>query len=230
MELVEHEVQRDAFTTVTEFRSELYACLVSRSDALFELCDALLCTDGPVRSLVDLALAPEHRRGHGALYSGLNLGRIDVARLRRALAGVPLPRARDGRLVLALDVSPWLRPNGPRSALTVTLRVLALHQHTGPPREPSSGGQGTTCCPSCAVKRSIKAFERVVPSPVATASADMPASLSPPAASLVMRAVTHSSTPTARSAASGASTAVAVSCSAISTRRAASGSGRGAAL
>ncbi|WP_199820670.1 transposase, partial [Streptomyces sp. NRRL F-2664] len=76
------------------FRSELYACLTARGDALFELCDALLCTDGPVRTLVDLALAPEHRRGHGALCGGLNQGRIDVARLRRALAGVPLPRAR----------------------------------------------------------------------------------------------------------------------------------------
>jgi hypothetical protein len=89
----------------------LYACLTARGDALFELCDALLCTDGPVRTLVDLALAPEHRRGHGALYSGLNDGRIDVARLRRALAGVPLPRAADGRIVLAADVSPWLRPD-----------------------------------------------------------------------------------------------------------------------
>ncbi|MFJ6722619.1 transposase [Streptomyces sp. NPDC091259] len=66
-----------------EFRSELYACMVSRSDALFELCDALLCSEGPVLTLVDLALAPEHRRGHGALYSGLNRGRIGVARLRR---------------------------------------------------------------------------------------------------------------------------------------------------
>jgi hypothetical protein len=89
----------------------LYACLTARGDALFELCDALLCTDGPVRTLVDLALAPEHRRGHGALYSGLNDGRIDVSRLRRALAGVPLPRAADGRIVLAADVSPWLRPD-----------------------------------------------------------------------------------------------------------------------
>ncbi|GKQ40715.1 hypothetical protein ALMP_72380 [Streptomyces sp. A012304] len=58
-----------------------------------------------------VALAPEHRRGHGALYGGLNQGRIDVARLRRALAGVPLPRAADGRLVLAVDVSPWRRPD-----------------------------------------------------------------------------------------------------------------------
>lgn len=67
---------------------------------------------GRFAPLVDLALAPEHRRGHGALYSGINRGfYFDVARLRRALAGVPLPRASDGRLVLAVDVSPWLRPD-----------------------------------------------------------------------------------------------------------------------
>jgi hypothetical protein len=77
---------------------------------LFELADAVLCTDGPVRSLVDLSLAPEHRRGHGALYDAVNCGRINLTRLRAALAGLPLPRAADGRLVLAVDVSPWLRP------------------------------------------------------------------------------------------------------------------------
>ncbi|WTP27736.1 transposase [Streptomyces sp. NBC_00203] len=68
------------------------------------------CPSG-TRNLVDLELAPEHRRGHGALYDGLNQGRMDIARLRRALAGMPLPRAADGRIVLAADVSPWLRPD-----------------------------------------------------------------------------------------------------------------------
>lgn len=56
-------------------------------------------------------LAPEHRRGHGSLYGGLNEGRLDFARLRRTLMEFPLPRAADGRLVLAADVSPWLRPD-----------------------------------------------------------------------------------------------------------------------
>ncbi|MER8237528.1 NF041680 family putative transposase [Streptomyces sp. NPDC094049] len=111
MSLVHQGVLRDAFAEASHFRSELYACLTARGDALFELCDALLCTDGPVRTLVDLALAPEHRRGHGALYGGLNQGWIDVVRLRRALSSVPLPRAADGWLVLAVDVSPWLRPD-----------------------------------------------------------------------------------------------------------------------
>ncbi|GGV04679.1 hypothetical protein HS99_0018435 [Kitasatospora aureofaciens] len=86
-------------------------CLTGRRDALFEPADAVLCTDGPVKTLVDLALAPEHRRGHGALYGSLNRGRMDIGRLRAALAGLPVPRAADGRLVLAVDVSPWLRPD-----------------------------------------------------------------------------------------------------------------------
>ncbi|MGW6793206.1 transposase [Streptomyces chartreusis] len=90
--------------------------MTTRGDAFFELCDALLCTDRPVRTLVDLALAPEHRRGHEALYGGLNQGGIDVGRLRRALVGMPLPQAADGRLVLAVDVSPWLRPDANASA------------------------------------------------------------------------------------------------------------------
>src|SRR5262249_4321068 len=64
----------------------------------------------PVRSLAGLSLAPEHRRGHGALYDAVNHGRIDAARLRRSLAALPLPRAVDGQLMLAVDVSNWLRP------------------------------------------------------------------------------------------------------------------------
>jgi hypothetical protein len=76
------------------------------------LCEAVLCTDGPVRSLVGLSLASEHRRGHGALYDAVNYGRVEIDRLRTVLMRVRLPRAADGRLVLAVDVSPWLRPDG----------------------------------------------------------------------------------------------------------------------
>ncbi|CUU60366.1 hypothetical protein Ga0074812_13881 [Parafrankia irregularis] len=69
------------------------------------IADAVLCTDGPVRSLIDLTLAPEHRRGHAALYDGLTSGRLDVARFRRTLAGLALLSAANGRLMLGADVS-----------------------------------------------------------------------------------------------------------------------------
>ncbi len=91
------------------FRDDVYACLTARADALFELVEALLCEPGPVRSPVDSTLLPEHRRGHGALYSGLNHGRIDVGRLREVPARLPLPRRPAGRIVLSVEVSPWLR-------------------------------------------------------------------------------------------------------------------------
>ncbi|WP_165485845.1 transposase [Frankia sp. Cppng1_Ct_nod] len=42
------------------FRSELYRCLPRRGDALFELCDAVLCSDGPVVSLPELSLTGLH--------------------------------------------------------------------------------------------------------------------------------------------------------------------------
>jgi hypothetical protein len=112
-----HDPDRDAaIGELTRFRQELYDCLTARADALFELADAVLCADGPVTSLVDLTLTPEHRRGHGALYDGLNHGQIDLARLRVDLARLPLPRTQDGRIVLAVDVSPWLRSDAATSA------------------------------------------------------------------------------------------------------------------
>jgi hypothetical protein len=98
------------------FRQEFYRSLAARADALFELTNAVLCADGPVRSLVDLSLVAEHRRGHGAMYDALNNGLIGLQRLRRALASLRLPRAVDGRIVLAVDVSPWLRSDAPTSA------------------------------------------------------------------------------------------------------------------
>src|SRR3954452_10656932 len=98
------------------FRREFYRSCTARADALFELTDAVLCADGPVRSLVELTLVAEHRRGHGAMYDALAHGQVEIGRLRQALTSLPLPRAADGRIVLAVDASPWLRSDAPTSA------------------------------------------------------------------------------------------------------------------
>ncbi|SCG10997.1 DDE superfamily endonuclease [Streptomyces sp. MnatMP-M27] len=105
----------EAFATASRFREDLFDSLTARGDELFELADALLCADGPVRAPVDLTLVAEHRRGHGAMYDALNSGNVDVPRLRQVLAGLPMPRAADGRLVLAVDISHWLRPDAATS-------------------------------------------------------------------------------------------------------------------
>jgi hypothetical protein len=116
MSVLNDAARVEAPTALSRFRTGFYDCLTARADELFELTDALLCTDGPVKTLVDLALAPEHRRGHGALYDGVNSGRIAVDRLRVHLATTALPRAADGRLMLAVDITCWLRPDAPTSA------------------------------------------------------------------------------------------------------------------
>ncbi len=96
---------------LSAFRDVFYRCLTTRADALFELADAALCANGPVASLAELSLEPEHRRGHGGLYDALNSGGIDVGRFRNVVARQSVPRCHDGRIVLAIDISHWLRPD-----------------------------------------------------------------------------------------------------------------------
>ena len=70
---------------------------------------------GRCRDLARLSLVPESGRGHGGLYDGLNAGRVEVGRLRRAVAGMVLPAWPDGRIRLGADVSDWLRPGAETS-------------------------------------------------------------------------------------------------------------------
>ncbi len=105
-----HDADRGVMVwELARFRQRFYARLTARADALFELAEATLCADGAVKTLVELSLVGEHRRGHGGLYASLAYGRVDVGQLRRMLADLPLPRV-DGRLVLAADITCWLRP------------------------------------------------------------------------------------------------------------------------
>ena len=74
-------VRLPALVALEEFRGRLHKCLTARADALFDLADAVLCSDHAVRSLVQLSLEPEFRRGHGGLYDALAAGRVDDERL-----------------------------------------------------------------------------------------------------------------------------------------------------
>ncbi|GAA0380032.1 hypothetical protein Acor_01510 [Acrocarpospora corrugata] len=94
-----------------DFRAGLYGLLWRRADALFELTDAMLCAQGPVRSPVELSMEPEFRRGHGSLYAALDQGRIEEAGLRRLLLGVSAAARPGEPLMFALDVTPHARPD-----------------------------------------------------------------------------------------------------------------------
>jgi len=113
------------------FRGEFYRCLTRRGDALFGLADAVLCSGGRVSDLARLSLVPEFGRGHGALYDGLNEGRVEFGRLRRALAGLPLPAWPDGRVRLGIDVSSWLRPDAATSPGRMHCHVHGRGKGTG---------------------------------------------------------------------------------------------------
>ncbi|MGJ6969930.1 hypothetical protein ACSDR0_49520 [Streptosporangium sp. G11] len=73
---------RQGVACLAVFRQELMGCFTRRSDALFELADAVLAA-GLVLSLPHLSLDPLHRRGHGSVYAALAKDR-DRARLERA--------------------------------------------------------------------------------------------------------------------------------------------------
>jgi hypothetical protein len=88
------------------FRSELHGSFTRRADALFELGDALLCSQMPFLSLPHLSLEPAHRRGWGSAYAALTRGEVDAERLRDLLVGC-LPPA--DPLVFGVDVTTWPR-------------------------------------------------------------------------------------------------------------------------
>jgi hypothetical protein len=83
------------YLVLREFRARLYRYLTARPDGLFELTDAILCTDHAVTSRVQQSLVPQFRRRHGALYDALDAGRIDDEALATLLTQT-LPQLIDG--------------------------------------------------------------------------------------------------------------------------------------
>src|SRR5215213_247746 len=88
-----------------DFRRSFYECLHRRSDALFELADAILGADASAPSPVHLSLQPAHRRGWGSFYAALARGRIDAEVLRDLLVCHPLAGS-SAPPVYAVDTSP----------------------------------------------------------------------------------------------------------------------------
>lgn len=105
--------------SLNQFRNGVYTSLTRRADVLFELSDAVACSTSPVTDVARLSLEAEQHRGHGGVYDGLASGRINNAQLSWALAEAPLPMITgpDGRarIVLAVDVCNWLRPDAATS-------------------------------------------------------------------------------------------------------------------
>ena len=96
----------EAAAELIDFRRSFHQCLSPWGDALFELCDAALCSSAPVGSVPSLSLEPEFRRSHGSLYKSLADGDVDDVRLRQLLVE---HRPKEWPLVFAVDASTWDR-------------------------------------------------------------------------------------------------------------------------
>lgn len=92
------------------FRSGLYRCFGKRTDALFDLVDAVLTAQGRVYSLVELSQEKAFRRGHGALYDALACGDIDTDAVAGLIAS-SWDCPDEGPVKIAVDVSAWPRPD-----------------------------------------------------------------------------------------------------------------------
>jgi transposase len=119
-------------TTLACFRRDFYRCLTRRADALFELADAVLRADGPVTSLAGLPLAAEHRRGPAPCTTQSMPAASTSPGYGQGLPGLPLPRMGDGRIVLTVDVSSWLRPDAATSADRLFCHVYGRGKEPGP--------------------------------------------------------------------------------------------------
>jgi hypothetical protein len=95
-----------ATAELTGFRSSFHQCLSPWGDALFELCDAALCSPASIGSVPSLSLEPEFRRSHGSLYKSLADGEVDDVALRELLVE---HRPKEWPLVFAVDASTWDR-------------------------------------------------------------------------------------------------------------------------
>jgi hypothetical protein len=134
MSLPRHDVPQEAFAVVSRFRDDFFDCLSTRGDTLFELTDALLCADGPVRAPVDLTMTAEHRRGYDAMYDALNSAPPD---------GGPVD------LVDHLRSHPApARPPGRRRPLPPRGRSPPSRAGSPPPVSATGSGKSARTCPA----------------------------------------------------------------------------------
>ncbi len=101
--------------TLKMFRQQVYDCMESRADALFNLCDGLL-SERQARSLPELSHSPFFERQWPSIYAALADGKINVEKLqalcvRSMLADLP----EDAPIWIAIDGTPIERPEAKTS-------------------------------------------------------------------------------------------------------------------
>lgn len=99
------------FNTLKQIRQHIYDSFERGADALFNLCDALLCEDR-ARSLPELSLSPRFERQWPSLYQALDHGRIQTEALQQIWAKAllaDLPAAEP--IWISVDATSIARPD-----------------------------------------------------------------------------------------------------------------------
>jgi hypothetical protein len=103
------------FNTLKQVRQQTYDSFERGADALFNLCDALLCEDR-ARSLPELSQSPFFERAWPSLYQALSDGLINEAKLREAWVKALLAEMPMGEPIwISVDASSIPRPEAETS-------------------------------------------------------------------------------------------------------------------
>jgi hypothetical protein len=120
------------FNTLKQVRQPTYDCFERGADALFNLCDALLCED-QARSLPELSQSPFFERAWPSLYQALSDGQINVVTLRKIWVEALLSEVPDGVPIwISVDASSIPRPEAQTSADRGILPVSNLPRAVKP--------------------------------------------------------------------------------------------------
>jgi hypothetical protein len=139
------------FNTLKQVRQHTYESFERGADALFNLCDALLCED-QARSLPELSQSPCFERTWPSLYQALADGKINETKLREAWMKALLADIPRGKTIwISVDASSIPRPEAETSADRGIIHVSNLPRAVKPisvgwqfstvmllPEEPSS--------------------------------------------------------------------------------------------
>jgi DDE superfamily endonuclease len=120
------------FNTLKEFRQQIYNSFERGADALFNLCDALLC-ETQARSLPELSYSPSFERAWPSLYQALATGKIDDVRLQQAWIEALIKDVPAGKIVwISVDASTIARPDATTSEDRGIIHVSNLSRATKP--------------------------------------------------------------------------------------------------
>lgn len=120
------------FNTLKQIRKLTYDSFERGADALFNLCDALLCED-QARSLPELSQSPYFERAWPSLYQALENGKINEARLREAWVKALLAERPMGEPIwISVDASSIPRPEAETSADRGIIHVSNLPRAVKP--------------------------------------------------------------------------------------------------